>query len=269
MHEMSNSEWTLAVVNHVVNGTAKNERGINLVKQKVFIAISRYTSLQGSTTVIKYTETEGGTKMSLCRSRLFSASDLLRNFEEIPALNLNEEEIDSPVDSSFHDASMESISPSPRGLQGITDRGSPICWNPDFASPTPAPSPMQSNRVTRSRRRSPKTSPIPLNFDADDEDTDRVPPLHGPSSKKSPGNTPPHKKLKALRLFDTPHTPKSLLQKAQRRTVRSNRTKLFNVFGDKKHRAVPERPLANVNPFTPNNNTVQSRGKRPRPFHER
>jgi hypothetical protein len=34
-------------------------------------------------------------------------------------------------------------------------------------------------------------------------------------------DTPPHRRLKSLRLYDNPQTPKSLLQRSQRRCVRA------------------------------------------------
>lgn len=60
--------------------------------------------------------------------------------------------------------------------------------------------------------------------------------------------SPPHRKLRALRLFDTPHTPKSLLRRAS--------TKLR---GDCKS---GDRPQANVNPFTPEANTPPHPGSK-------
>ncbi|KAJ8951157.1 hypothetical protein NQ318_021601 [Aromia moschata] len=65
---------------------------------------------------------------------------------------------------------------------------------------------------------------------------------------------PPYKRVRALRLFDSPLTPKTIIQKSSSATP-VPRTRLF---GDKP-RAVAsayakreDRPTANVNPFTPN-----------------
>ncbi|XP_074659603.1 wee1-like protein kinase 1-A [Tubulanus polymorphus] len=94
--------------------------------------------------------------------------------------------------------------------------------------------------------------------------------------KPRPSWTPPHKRLRALKLFDTPHTPKSLLERS--RSLRlseskpsSSPTALFPVTGGgEKDRTVttgdkkPEDRLqANINPFTPDNNSNTGL-KRPR-----
>ncbi|CAH0549126.1 unnamed protein product [Brassicogethes aeneus] len=70
---------------------------------------------------------------------------------------------------------------------------------------------------------------------------------------KNPSFSPPYKRVRALRLFDSPLTPKTILQKCSTNTP-VPRSRLFT----DKPKAVasayakPERPLANVNPFTPN-----------------
>uniref|UniRef100_A0A667YY45 Wee1-like protein kinase n=1 Tax=Myripristis murdjan TaxID=586833 RepID=A0A667YY45_9TELE len=79
-------------------------------------------------------------------------------------------------------------------------------------------------------------------------------------------DTPPHKTFRKLRLFDTPHTPKSLLSKARGSSVgpSSRRVALFkNVEASgksvtdssgRRHQA----PLVNFNPFTPDSLLIQS-----------
>ncbi|KAF7658220.1 hypothetical protein LDENG_00015790 [Lucifuga dentata] len=80
-------------------------------------------------------------------------------------------------------------------------------------------------------------------------------------------NTPPHKTFRKLRLFDTPHTPKSLLSRAARGSklgLSSRRVALFkNVepsgksimdSGDRR----PQTPQVNFNPFTPDSLLIQS-----------
>lgn len=65
--------------------------------------------------------------------------------------------------------------------------------------------------------------------------------------------SPPYKRVRALRLFDSPLTPKTIIQKSSSATTPLPRSRLF---GDKP-KAVPsayaekEKPAANVNPFTP------------------
>ncbi|KAJ8976603.1 hypothetical protein NQ317_005793, partial [Molorchus minor] len=76
---------------------------------------------------------------------------------------------------------------------------------------------------------------------------------NGTPGPKNLSFSPPYKRVRALRLFDSPHTPKTIIQKSSAATPLP-RTRLF---GDKP-RAVAsaypkreERPPANVNPFTP------------------
>ncbi|CAM2115500.1 wee1-like protein kinase [Caretta caretta] len=75
--------------------------------------------------------------------------------------------------------------------------------------------------------------------------------------------TPPHKTFRKLRLFDTPHTPKSLLSKAQgmgSSSVKLRVGSLFmNVGKSEKQDAVMRRtPHVNINPFTPDSLFLQT-----------
>lgn len=78
-------------------------------------------------------------------------------------------------------------------------------------------------------------------------------------------DTPPHKTFRKLRLFDTPHTPKSLLSRARDSSLgsTSRRVALFkNVqtsaksITDSSKRV--QTPLVNFNPFTPDSLLIQS-----------
>ncbi|XP_010882544.1 wee1-like protein kinase [Esox lucius] len=77
-------------------------------------------------------------------------------------------------------------------------------------------------------------------------------------------DTPPHKTFRKLRLFDTPHTPKSLLNKARTASSASSsrRVALFgNVDSTGKTGQDVRRnqtPLVNINPFTPESLLIQS-----------
>ncbi|XP_053174952.1 wee1-like protein kinase [Scomber japonicus] len=78
-------------------------------------------------------------------------------------------------------------------------------------------------------------------------------------------DTPPHKTFRKLRLFDTPHTPKSLLSKARSSGPGSSsrRVALFkNVEPSAKSITDSSRrqqtPLVNFNPFTPDSLLIQS-----------
>ncbi|KAM6973551.1 wee1-like protein kinase [Aplochiton taeniatus] len=75
--------------------------------------------------------------------------------------------------------------------------------------------------------------------------------------------TPPHKTFRKLRLFDTPHTPKSLLSKARVSSSGSSnrRVALFKNLESSEKPCVDVRnrtPLVNFNPFTPDSLLIQS-----------
>ncbi|XP_056137718.1 wee1-like protein kinase [Lampris incognitus] len=79
-------------------------------------------------------------------------------------------------------------------------------------------------------------------------------------------DTPPHKTFRKLRLFDTPHTPKSLLSRARGSSVgcSSRRVALFKnmeASGEAVTDSTVKRnqtPLVNFNPFTPDSVLIQS-----------
>ncbi|KAM4721934.1 LOW QUALITY PROTEIN: wee1-like protein kinase [Rhinophrynus dorsalis] len=100
-------------------------------------------------------------------------------------------------------------------------------------------SPLQSPRGYRRHEREGSSSPIP----------------------DCPG-TPPHKTFRKLRLFDTPHTPKSLLSKARGMVSSSLRFRGGSLFRDAETSERPESvytaPQVNINPFTPDSLEIQS-----------
>ena len=67
----------------------------------------------------------------------------------------------------------------------------------------------------------------------------------------NPSYSPPYKKVRALRLFDSPLTPKTIIEKSAATPALRSR-----LFTDKPRTAGTsqrsEKPTANVNPFTPN-----------------
>ncbi|XP_048856088.1 wee1-like protein kinase 1-A [Brienomyrus brachyistius] len=77
-------------------------------------------------------------------------------------------------------------------------------------------------------------------------------------------DTPPHKTFRKLRLFDTPHTPKSLLSKASAVNTRSlNRRVCLSKNVDPTEKVSQtlrnsHTPLININPFTPESLLLQS-----------
>ena len=96
-----------------------------------------------------------------------------------------------------------------------------------------------------------KKSPVPRsrprpNFAAIQEEERML----GSPLKPSP-LTPPSKRFRSLCLYDTPHTPKSLVAKAQSRIARTASRSSRSSTGSNKSLLDPEGPQANVNPFTP------------------
>ena len=160
---------------------------------------------------------------------------------------------ETDIDSGLCDVSMDSALSEPT-------------WDPELTSPALhhlSSSPQNKVEIPRKH-----LSPICLNFEESDEDV-TLPINHFHVTKRSPrpSLTPPHKKLRSLRLYDTPHTPKSLLQKSQRRVSRLNKSRISfnNSFADcnKSDTSIhnssgtrlmldPTGPQTNVNPFTPN-----------------
>jgi len=133
-------------------------------------------------------------------------------------------------------------------------------WDSGLGSPTPGLSPKSTLRVPSSaqQRCAGCLSPIPLsNLDESDEEELPLP----CASLPAPPDTPPHRRLRRLRLNDTPHTPKSLLEKSQRRIgiaghsyansdVVSESPDTRNVRVTPRLVLDPTRPQTNVNPFT-------------------
>lgn len=78
---------------------------------------------------------------------------------------------------------------------------------------------------------------------------------HSPDLGNSGPFSPPYKRVRALRLFDSPATPKTIIEKSAF-TTPAPRSRLFQSV--EKPRGVAsaysknEKPAANVNPFTPN-----------------
>uniref|UniRef100_A0A3B4A1Q2 Wee1-like protein kinase n=1 Tax=Periophthalmus magnuspinnatus TaxID=409849 RepID=A0A3B4A1Q2_9GOBI len=87
-----------------------------------------------------------------------------------------------------------------------------------------------------------------------------------PSSSPIPDcpDTPPHKTFRKLRLFDTPHTPKSLLSRARTSGTGSSNRRVALFKTDQSGKALTDStrqqqtPLVNFNPFTPDSLLIQS-----------
>ena len=183
--------------------------------------------------------------MAFCRGRLFFETKSERRSQDsdiVQTLNFQDSDEGECYDgdSGVQDASMDSAVAGLLLDRGdITPESDKSClWDSGLCSPTPGFSPR--------KRRSPRrdiVSPIPFGIYDSDEGDGTMP---DPDSL-----TPPHKKLRSLRLYDTPHTPKSLLQKAQRRITRIPRGKQNQGQSASRLPLDPCRPQTNVNPFTP------------------
>ncbi|XP_050391368.2 wee1-like protein kinase 1-A [Patella vulgata] len=167
---------------------------------------------------------------------------ILRNTfdEDCLVKTLTYEDLDMLNDTGFHESS------SPFSDEIHTDY---LDFDCSVRSPVFSPKPCR--RITRSR----KLSPLVLNTKFDPETDDEQVPVRMdipdiPPTPTSNSNSPPHRRLRALRLFDTPHTPKSLLEKAQRQKFKDRK-----IRSEKKANRI-EKVEANVNPFTPVNNRV-------------
>ncbi|XP_036399660.1 wee1-like protein kinase [Megalops cyprinoides] len=126
-----------------------------------------------------------------------------------------------------------------------------------------SPSPLKQPRVIVKGSPSPRKSP--RSYDSSSPEMYRREDREGSSSPiPDCPDTPPHKTFRKLRLFDTPHTPKSLLSRA--RTVgtgsSSRRVALFkNVDSTRKPNPDckwNQTPRININPFTPDSLLIQS-----------
>ncbi|XP_033739704.1 wee1-like protein kinase 1-A [Pecten maximus] len=168
---------------------------------------------------------------------------------------------------TYHDSDEGELSPSDGDFVRCGNLFSPCRFKSDRNDDQPSEfieidlpsSPMSSPRSSRNVIRHMKRSPIQFTLDEGnegdvDDDEQRVP-APGTTIESPCPNSPPHNRLRALRLFDTPHTPKSLLQKARRRRLTDER-----IAKEKKRLTPPSenRVEANFNPFTPNNNRPQT-----------
>ena len=77
--------------------------------------------------------------------------------------------------------------------------------------------------------------------------------------------SPPYKKVRALRLFDSPATPKTLIEKSAMHTPIPGKCSRFFNGHDKPRMSMssnyklPDKLAANINPFTPNGMLITAR----------
>ncbi|KAK3593865.1 hypothetical protein CHS0354_011470 [Potamilus streckersoni] len=130
-------------------------------------------------------------------------------------------DVSSPIRSPERESESEYANDQSKEILGI-----------DLPKNSVASARKAARRVARAK----KLSPLPYSleeieafkFEADDRVVDNV----------TPAVSPPHRKLRALRLFDTPQSTNSLLEKARSQTT------------EERKRTV-SCPMTNVNPFTP------------------
>uniref|UniRef100_A0A8C1ZR65 Wee1-like protein kinase n=1 Tax=Cyprinus carpio TaxID=7962 RepID=A0A8C1ZR65_CYPCA len=112
-------------------------------------------------------------------------------------------------------------------------------------------------------KRSPSPRKSPQAYDSSPERSYIHDDMEGSSSPVPDcPDTPPHKTFRKLRLFDTPHTPKSLLSRARTMASANRRVALFKNVDSTSKACLDGRrnqtPLVNINPFTPDSILVQS-----------
>lgn len=75
--------------------------------------------------------------------------------------------------------------------------------------------------------------------------------------------SPPYRKVRALRLFDTPATPKTIIKKSEVELMSANKAKPPNVCDRPKaipiHNKVLDSISANINPFSPSSGFLQNK----------
>ncbi|KAL4613508.1 wee1-like protein kinase 1-B [Arapaima gigas] len=123
----------------------------------------------------------------------------------------------------------------------------------DFWDSVSAPSPFKSGRRGARGSPSPRKTCAPMESSSQEGSCSPVP--------KCP-ETPPHKTFRKLRLFDTPHTPKSLLSSAGMNTVSCRRRTAVCRTAESAGKSDPVTrrsltPVININPFTPESVLIQ------------
>ncbi|XP_066556945.1 wee1-like protein kinase [Amia ocellicauda] len=171
------------------------------------------------------------------------------------------QEMDSPVPSRQKSAEQrhDDDRGTPPNRPGEEEDGD--YWDEEgFGSPSPLKSPGELMRGSPSPRKSASaySSSSPQRSYARSEREGSSSPI--PDCP----DTPPHKTFRNLRLFDTPHTPKSLLSKARtlgsgsaRRRVALFRNLDSSVKTSSDCKSNPT-PHININPFTPDSLLIQS-----------
>ncbi|RLU20754.1 hypothetical protein DMN91_007367 [Ooceraea biroi] len=141
----------------------------------------------------------------------------------------------------------------------------------EFGSPTP---PLQPRKLSFNAdcceaddSQPVNNNDIPLSY-VTDTPAVRIPSRENSGSQKmSMACSPPYKRVRALRLFDSPATPKTLIEKSVLQTpVPSRYTRLFPVDKPRVSKISPSyqnksdgKPAANVNPFTPTGMLITAR----------
>ncbi|PIK51972.1 putative wee1-like protein kinase 1-B-like [Apostichopus japonicus] len=187
----------------------------------------------------------------------------------VQRLNFSRDSDDGDESSGYHslDSSCSILNLSDEN-RDVSFGGSPDCWSPGLA--TPKASSKNSFRRTLRRSESPVDLDLGIQVSPDVSMLSNSKTISFMSNNTSDrscyttstNGTPPHRRLKNLRLFDSPQTPKSLLQQQEQKSSerRRNRNIAGRLFsGGTRSRETKgviaprtrRRAAANVNPFTP------------------
>ncbi|XP_028649569.2 wee1-like protein kinase [Erpetoichthys calabaricus] len=186
----------------------------------------------------------------------------------LPSDGEDAEDADSTgADSAFHETdSPEAVRRTPGGSSETNGGGvSPLRLRQDdsWEEGLGPPSPLTSLEDFMRGSPSPRKCHRAYNRFSPERDYK----LKGQQGSSSPipdcPDTPPHKTFRKLRLFDTPHTPKSLLSKARSPDLESVRRRgiLRSLESSDKtsHQCKKSRaPHVNINPFTPESLLISS-----------
>ncbi|KAG8225806.1 hypothetical protein J437_LFUL005613 [Ladona fulva] len=150
----------------------------------------------------------------------------------------------------------EEFNVSNQTLSSGCDVGEVLDSSNEEISASPLPricSPRKLEFSTRPRR---LFGPRHLNGVNDSECSCEVSTPNSVNDRRILSNSPPYKRVRALRLFDSPATPKTIIEKSSNTLTPSPRSRIFRCAdkprGFASAYAQPERPAANFNPFTPN-----------------
>ena len=169
--------------------------------------------------------------------------------------------VEDDVDSSFNSLNSSTTTTCSKDMSidfSLDDEG----WDPSFATPQHSPVAHRRNvlnqryrdqsPVSVSRGSSSPESPMLFNRNLRLQNNNKLRNNNTATSTASPPGTPPHKRLRNLRLFDTPHTPKSLLQSQRSSGQKKSRSAAGRLFDGSGNDTRTEPPVVPCTPATEN-----------------